>query len=187
MSTNCTHWESLLTSYTNPLVKLKCISPTRQLESSNRLGSREVTSEVGTYMASAPLLSRRTVMMDGSQFLWLIGRGPGCHWILTAASSLVWSRLAKHDSTEENAHTLQMLEGHGRSLALYTDKNNLSVDPLGGPAAGAVAGYANAHEVRASPTYRMNSSQTPVTQLEGIQPPLRSPEGPHVPQCLVVR
>jgi hypothetical protein len=70
------------------------------------------------------------VMMDSSPFRWLEERGPACHLIamIDDASSRVWGRLVEHDSTEENLRTLQgWLEGPGRPLALYTDKNSLFV------------------------------------------------------------
>lgn len=70
------------------------------------------------------------VMMDSSPYRWLEERGPSCHLIalIDDATSRVWGRLVKHDSTEENLRTLQgWLERYGRPLALYTDKNSLFV------------------------------------------------------------
>ena len=70
------------------------------------------------------------VMMDGSPYRWLEERGPAGHLIalIEDATSRVWGRWVKHDSTEENLRTLQgWLERHGRPLALYTDKNSLFV------------------------------------------------------------
>ena len=70
------------------------------------------------------------VMMDSSPFRWLEDRGPACHLIamIDDASSRVWGRLARHDSSEENLRTLGgWLERYGRPLALYTDKNGLFV------------------------------------------------------------
>jgi hypothetical protein len=44
------------------------------------------------------------------------------------ATSRVGGRFVEHDSTEENLQTLRgWLERYGRPLALYTDKNSLSV------------------------------------------------------------
>ena len=44
------------------------------------------------------------------------------------ATSRVWGPFVEHDSTEENLQTLRdWLERHGRPLALYADKNSLSV------------------------------------------------------------
>jgi hypothetical protein len=70
------------------------------------------------------------VMMDSSPFHWLEERGPACHLIalIDDASSRVWGRFARHDSSEENLRTLGgWLERYGRPVALYTDKNGLFV------------------------------------------------------------
>jgi hypothetical protein len=70
------------------------------------------------------------VMMDSSPYRWLEERGPACHLIalIDDASSRVWGRLVEHDGSEENLRTLGgWLERYGRPLALYTDKNSLSV------------------------------------------------------------
>ncbi len=70
------------------------------------------------------------VMMDSSPFRWLEERGPACQLIalIDDASSRVWGRFARHDSSEENLRTLGgWLERYGRPLALYTDKNGLFV------------------------------------------------------------
>src|SRR5271169_6550919 len=70
------------------------------------------------------------VMQDSSPFRWLEDRGPACQLIalIDDASSRVWGRFARHDSSEENLRTLGgWLERYGRPLALYTDKNGLFV------------------------------------------------------------
>ena len=70
------------------------------------------------------------VMMDSSPYRWLEDRGPACHLIamIDDTSSRVWGRFALHDSSEENLRTLGgWLRRYGRPLALYTDKNGLSV------------------------------------------------------------
>src|SRR5271156_887308 len=70
------------------------------------------------------------VMQDSSPFRWLEDRGPACHLIalIDDANSRVWGRFALHDASEENLRTLGgWLEGYGRPLTLYTDKNGLFV------------------------------------------------------------
>ncbi len=70
------------------------------------------------------------VMMDSSPYAWLEDRGPAGQLIalIDDATSRVWGRLVRHDSSEENLRTLGgWLERHGRPRALYTDQNSLFV------------------------------------------------------------
>src|ERR1700682_5465392 len=68
------------------------------------------------------------VMQDSSPFRWLEDRGPACQLIalIDDATSRIWARFAKHDSTEENMRTLEgWLRRYGRPLAHYTDKASI--------------------------------------------------------------
>jgi hypothetical protein len=76
------------------------------------------------------------VMQDSSPFRWLEERGPACQLIalIDDATSRVWARFTKHDTTEENLRTFGgWLRRYGRPLAHYTDKN--SIFRTAGPAA----------------------------------------------------
>jgi DNA-binding Lrp family transcriptional regulator len=73
------------------------------------------------------------VLMDTSDHDWLEGRGPRLKVIsmIDDATSRVMARFVEEDSSEENLRTLRSwLEGYGRPLALYTDKNSLFVNNL---------------------------------------------------------
>src|SRR6202043_2282811 len=68
------------------------------------------------------------VMQDSSPFRWLEQRGPACQLIalIDDATSRIWARFTKHDTTEENLRTLEgWLRRYGRPLAHYTDKNSI--------------------------------------------------------------
>ena len=68
------------------------------------------------------------VQWDTSEHQWLEGRGEQMHLIamIDDASSRLWARFVRHDSTEENMRVLWgYLERHGRPLAFYTDKASL--------------------------------------------------------------
>src|SRR6267143_780679 len=68
------------------------------------------------------------VMQDSSPFRWLEDRGPACQLIalIDDATSRIWARFTKHDTTEENLRTLGgWLRRYGRPLAHYTDKNSI--------------------------------------------------------------
>src|SRR3984893_17173404 len=68
------------------------------------------------------------VMQDSSPFRWLEDRGPACQLIalIDDATSRIWARFAKHDSTEENLRTLGgWLRRYGRPVAHYTDRNSI--------------------------------------------------------------
>ena len=68
------------------------------------------------------------VMMDSSEHPWLEDRGPKLYLIalIDDATSRIWGRFAKHDTTEENLRTLAgWLRRWGRPEALYTDKDSI--------------------------------------------------------------
>ena len=68
------------------------------------------------------------VQWDTSTHQWLEGRGETIHLIhmIDDATSELTARFVRHDSTEENMHTLRLyLEKHGRPVAFYTDKASL--------------------------------------------------------------
>jgi len=66
------------------------------------------------------------VMMDSSPFRWLEDRGPACQLIalIDDATSRVWGRLVRHDSSEENLRTLgagsSVADDHGRYTPIKT-------------------------------------------------------------------
>jgi hypothetical protein len=65
------------------------------------------------------------VMQDSSPFRWLEDRGPACQLIalIDDATSRIWARFAKHDSTEENLRTLGgWLRRYGRPVAHWSRK-----------------------------------------------------------------
>lgn len=68
------------------------------------------------------------VQWDTSEHDWLEGRGEKLYLIamIDDATSRVWARFARHDSTEENMRVLWgYLERYGRPLEFYTDKASL--------------------------------------------------------------
>jgi hypothetical protein len=68
------------------------------------------------------------VQWDTSEHDWLEGRGEKLYLIamIDDATSRLWARFVRSDSTEENLRTLQeYLEQYGRPLAFYTDKASL--------------------------------------------------------------
>lgn len=68
------------------------------------------------------------VQWDTSEHDWLEGRGEPLYLIamIDAATSRLWARFVRHDSTEENLRMLRSyLERHGRSRTFYTDKASL--------------------------------------------------------------
>jgi transposase len=70
------------------------------------------------------------VQWDTSEHDWLEGRGPKLYLIamIDDATSTVYGRFARHDSTEENLRTLWgYLERYGRPQDFYTDKASLFV------------------------------------------------------------
>lgn len=68
------------------------------------------------------------VQWDTSEHDWLEGRGEKLYLIamIDDATSRLWARFVRHDTTEENMRLLWgYLEKHGRPLAFYTDKASL--------------------------------------------------------------
>ncbi len=68
------------------------------------------------------------VQWDTSEHDWLEGRGEQLYLIamIDDATSRLWARFVRHDSTEENMRLLwSYLEKFGRPLAYYTDKASL--------------------------------------------------------------
>jgi transposase len=68
------------------------------------------------------------VQWDTSEHDWLEGRGEQLYLIamIDDATSRLWARFVRHDSTEENLKLLwSYLEKFGRPLAYYTDKASL--------------------------------------------------------------
>jgi transposase len=68
------------------------------------------------------------VQWDTSEHDWLEGRGEKLYLIsmIDDATSRLWARFVRHDSTEENMKLLwSYLEEFGRPLAFYTDKASL--------------------------------------------------------------
>lgn len=68
------------------------------------------------------------VQWDTSEHDWLEGRGETLCLIamIDDATSQLWARFVRHDSTEENMRMLwEYLEQFGRPLAFYTDKASL--------------------------------------------------------------
>jgi transposase InsO family protein len=68
------------------------------------------------------------VQWDTSEHDWLEGRGEKLYLIamIDDATSRLWARFVRHDSTEENMKLLwSYLEKFGRPLAFYTDKASL--------------------------------------------------------------
>jgi transposase len=68
------------------------------------------------------------VQWDTSEHDWLEGRGEKLYLIamIDDATSRLWARFVRHDSTEENMKLLwDYLEKFGRPVALYTDKASL--------------------------------------------------------------
>jgi hypothetical protein len=68
------------------------------------------------------------VQWDTSEHDWLEGRGERLYLIamIDDATSRLWARFVRHDSTEENMKLLwSYLEKFGRPLAFYTDKASL--------------------------------------------------------------
>jgi transposase len=77
-----------------------------------------------------PRRSRRgeLVQWDASEHDWLEGRGEKLYLIsmIDDATSRLWARFVRHDSTEENMKLLwSYLEKFGRPVAFYTDKASL--------------------------------------------------------------
>jgi len=74
--------------------------------------------------------SGELVQWDTSEHNWLEGRGEKLYLIamIDDATSRLWARFARHDSTEENMRVLRSyLERRGRPLEFYTDKASLFV------------------------------------------------------------
>ena len=68
------------------------------------------------------------VQWDTSEHNWLEGRGEKLYLIVMIddATSRLWARFVRHDSTEENMKLLRSyLEKFGRPIAFYTDKASL--------------------------------------------------------------
>jgi transposase len=68
------------------------------------------------------------VQWDTSEHDWLEGRGEKLYLIamIDDATSRLWARFVRHDSTQENMRLLwSYLEKFGRPLAFYTDKASL--------------------------------------------------------------
>lgn len=68
------------------------------------------------------------VQWDSSEHDWLEGRGEKLYLIamIDDATSRLWARFVRHDSTAENMRLLGgYLEKYGRPLAFYTDKASL--------------------------------------------------------------
>jgi len=90
-------------------------------------GKREKVKEVHLWR---PRRSRRgaLVQWDTSDHDWLEGRGEKLYLIamIDDATSRLFARFVRHDSTEENMKLLwSYLEKFGRPLAFYTDKASL--------------------------------------------------------------
>lgn len=101
----------------------------RQWMMRNRLwrGSKEKVREVHLWR---PRRSRfgELVQWDTSEHDWLEGRGEKLYLIamIDDATSRLFARFARHDSTEENMKLLRRyVEKFGRPLAFYTDKASL--------------------------------------------------------------
>jgi len=72
------------------------------------------------------------VQWDTSEHDWLEGRGEQLYLIamIDDATSRLWARFVRHDSTEENMKLLwSYLEKFGRPLSFYTDKASLFRTP----------------------------------------------------------
>jgi len=68
------------------------------------------------------------VQWDTSEHEWLEGRGEKLYLIamIDDATSRLWARFVRHDSTEENMKLLwSYVEKYGRPVSLYTDKASL--------------------------------------------------------------
>jgi transposase len=68
------------------------------------------------------------VQWDTSDYDWLEGRGEGLYLMamIDDATSRLWARFVRHDSTEENMKLLgSYVEKFGRPLTFYTDKASL--------------------------------------------------------------
>ena len=90
-------------------------------------GKREVVRQVHVWR---PRRSRfgELVQWDTSDHDWLEGRGEGLYLIamIDDATSRLFARFVRHDSTKENMRLLwSYLEKFGRPLAFYTDKASL--------------------------------------------------------------
>lgn len=72
--------------------------------------------------------SGELLQWDTSEHDWLEGRGEQLYLIamIDDATSRLWARFVRHDSTEENLRMLwSYLERHGRPQTFYTDKASL--------------------------------------------------------------
>src|SRR5713226_586125 len=90
-------------------------------------GRKEKVKQVHTWR---PRRSRfgELVQWDTSEHDWLEGRGEKLYLIamIDDATSRLFARFVRHDSTEENMRLLQSyLEKYGRPLAFYTDKASI--------------------------------------------------------------
>jgi len=90
-------------------------------------GKKEKVKQVHTWR---PRRSRfgELVQWDTSEHDWLEGRGEKLYLIamIDDATSRLWARFVRHDSTEENMKLLwSYLEEFGRPLTFYTDKASL--------------------------------------------------------------
>ena len=86
--------------------------------------------KVGTVHGWRPRRERygELVQWDTSEHAWLEGRGERLYLIamIDDATSRLFARFVRHDSTEENMRLLwSYLEKFGRPLAFYTDKASL--------------------------------------------------------------
>ena len=90
-------------------------------------GKKQKVAQVHTWR---PRRSRygELVQWDTSEHDWLEGRGEKLYLIamIDDATSRLFARFVRHDSTEENMRVLwSYLEKYGRPLAFYTDKASL--------------------------------------------------------------
>lgn len=116
-------------------------------------GKKEKVREVHTWR---PRRSRcgELVQWDTSEHDWLEGRGEKLYLIamIDDATSRLWARFVRHDSTEENMRLLwSYLEKFGRPQMFYTDKASLFQN--------------NGRRTRELPGVDQEAQQMPPTQI----------------------
>jgi transposase len=90
-------------------------------------GKKQKAKQVHTWRARRSRFGE-LVQWDTSEHDWLEGRGEKLYLIamIDDATSRLWARFVRHDSTEENMKLLwNYLEKYGRPLTFYTDKASL--------------------------------------------------------------
>jgi hypothetical protein len=90
-------------------------------------GKKARSKEIHTWRARRSRWGE-LVQWDTSEHDWLEGRGEKLYLIamIDDATSRLFARFVRHDSTEENMRLLwSYLEKHGRPVAFYTDKASL--------------------------------------------------------------